>query len=752
MKLSDATAQHDLPFLWALYAEVQAATSIILADDEFAYLRDKFTSRRCPQSTRLFYAMSKLEDDALRSFCSDLKDAFCTVRISCYIFDGVIALFPQPVAPAEFQAVLDDIHAVQGVKWVPQIMGAPPAEPGIGGAPDAVHGMGEFDQVQTMMSIPRMLAQCGDTEFLPAVGTIFTGHCLETAACYAAPGMIPANVFTVHDRKRPMNVRTLNSFALRLTASEKVWQLEWVKGFDILQVIGSGDWFVCLQYRGEEMGHFWAVLFENDTKKVVVIDDALRRKMRVSPLAFFQACENTTLQTAWFKPVMLLRSLCGMDVLAQSNQGPYAQVGLGDDDEAYRTPLAQCVCCGGRLVTNHEMQAVRYGFQPPTDIVHASLRCDNRSCRKVYGYNFVWDGGAKRNTLKVSELVDGVLFVNDKVCFDVSFLKYHAMLQFRNATSYHGVTWAFERVFGTEHARRTFRRLLSSAIALFNVMKEFEEIGSHTNVYIDTTQRGYKDERHIHITDEDLQKYDEYLHKKVFPGKGRQSVKEIAMDGNQKVMFRCSTVVARAGKPKKDGSSKKFVSGWFMAVSPRDSRVLAAEAMIHPENNEIKLATLLKVIHRYPKCDCLIHDRNCSFEGAAKKVKELKQLKYFPIDKWHGTKHCKECKNHPDHVRRLKMRLRGVNTSVSEQVFSWFKMYARIFNEMTPSTHRFFVLYFCRLHNACVQDGDAEYLNAFSSKNKVVKKRPSSYACAPKKKPACKVMKVRKVMKVMKVK
>ena len=46
---------------------------------------------------------------------------------------------------------------------------------------------------------------------------------------------------------------------------------------------------------------------------------------------------------------------------------------------------------------------------------------------------------------------------------------------------------------------------------------------------------------------------------------------------------------------------------------------------------------------------------------------------------------------------------------------------------MKPLVHEFLVLYFCKLHNAEVQEDGAKHLNPYSAHNK--KKNSTSYPC-----------------------
>ena len=116
---------YDAPFLWALRAEVVAASQVVLGCDEFAYLRGKFQDRNTPENTRLFYAISKLEDQAMRAFCTDLVDAFPNAHVSAYIFDGFIAVLPQAqdFDMETLQSLMGQVLEQSGVQWVASKLG-----------------------------------------------------------------------------------------------------------------------------------------------------------------------------------------------------------------------------------------------------------------------------------------------------------------------------------------------------------------------------------------------------------------------------------------------------------------------------------------------------------------------------------------------------------------------------------------------------------------------------------------------------
>lgn len=406
--------------------------------------------------------------------------------------------------------------------------------------------------------------------------------------------------------------------------------------------------------------------------------------------------------------------------------GVVAGLGLGCPAAApaleLRTPLHKCVC-GGALVKHKVVDALKYGFAPPEPVYHKSMRCNRKDCRLIHGHNFMWVGGDKQISVNLDDLSDNVLFVNNKVCFDIQFLQYHSVLQFRGFESYRCATYAQEVVFGVDHTASRFRKHLANALVLYVAMKELAAL----DLVLDLKLSG-EDEMSVTLTHSMVEKYSAYLHDVIFPGSTPSDVREIAMDGHEKVLMRCEHAPKRGGRPRSVGQPLKFTNGWFMLVNPKDSRILGVTPQLNPENNATKLAILRRTIGHYPRVNCLIHDRICSFVGEAGKHKELSGVKYFCVDMWHGAKHSDACKCNPHVHLRLKRRLRGVNSSVSEQVFSWFRNYARILNDMRPVVHKFLVLVFCKLHNELIAKGDKDHLNL----HRASAPAGGSYACARK--------------------
>ena len=70
-----------------------------------------------------------------------------------------------------------------------------------------------------------------------------------------------------------------------------------------------------------------------------------------------------------------------------------------------------------------------------------------RTCRAVYGYNYVWSNGKKINAVCIEDLKDQVLFVSSKCGFTMDYLKYQEELQFRGHVATRAVAHAYNSVF-----------------------------------------------------------------------------------------------------------------------------------------------------------------------------------------------------------------------------------------------------------------------------------------------------------------
>ena len=353
-----------------------------------------------------------------------------------------------------------------------------------------------------------------------------------------------------------------------------------------------------------------------------------------------------------------------------------------------------------------------------------------------------------------------VLFVNSYVAFSKKFLTYHTRLHFRGFLSTAAIDWAAEGCIWEKHCvDHRWQESYNDAKVLLMAMQEFGELRSDNhlkNLVIGGV-----------IDDDAIAELAEKVHREDFPPPDKHLVTIVSMDGHEKVTKKlCGTQLPpkRVGRPraerkrkhtrkvlkkpaggnvlKKPAGShvlkkpanncnrKPYTCGWFMITDPRDGRVLAVEEQKTPENNAVKIAALEKIIGNYKNMDAVIHDRNCSLSPQCQRESRFPQIKYWPIDSWHGVKHKGTCVCKPFGRNRLARRIKGVNTSISEQVFSWFRHYARTINEMRQDRHVLHVLHYCKMHNGMVESGRAKHLNEFAVQAGTRKRgRVSAYAC-----------------------
>jgi hypothetical protein len=269
-----------------------------------------------------------------------------------------------------------------------------------------------------------------------------------------------------------------------------------------------------------------------------------------------------------------------------------------------------------------------------------------------------------------------------------------------------------------------FHKQYNNGIFYYMALKEFEAIDKHRQIVIG-------DE----ISAVALAKYHEHLHKNVYPPPDPKLVTEIVGDGHEKVLVKCGVdnkpSNKRSGRPrdfKKHSSS--YTNGWFMLIDPKSKRIVNVLEQVEPENNAIVTASLEGAIPMYMNCDTFIMDRNCRYEKTGRSNENLSQIKHYIIDLLHSYKHSKTCMCSPRNVAKYKKRVKHVNTSIAEQTFSWFRGYARVFNELREARHRFVVRYFAKKHNELVSTGETTHLNPCKVSNEMkTGKGSTTYAC-----------------------
>ena len=386
------------------------------------------------------------------------------------------------------------------------------------------------------------------------------------------------------------------------------------------------------------------------------------------------------------------------------------------EERVFRTNLRQC-SCGGSISKAHEVDATLYNMTGYEIVKVHTYRCTRYGCRRTFGPNFLWDGSDKVNTVGPKDLKNlEALFVNTKVGFALPFLQYHSRMEFRAFLSSRAIEDVYRHTFGVKHdgdANNRWRLAYSSAIMYYITIQELAPLDLHLKVGNE-------------VTPEILAKYEQHVLQNVLPTKQKASVSEVVCDGHAKVHIKCSSPHSHAGQPRKDGTPKPYGHGRF-------KRILRAKPTQKPEGNDILDEAISAVMPLYKNMNCAVVDRACCFLPRAVKSKRFKQVKHWIVDKFHAY----SCVRNPLHRPSLARRIRNTNTSAAEQVFSWFRGFARILHEATPERHAFKVLYYCTLHNRAVEQRRTGYLNQYVKRRK--KKQSKPYSCGEvRKKPACK--------------
>ncbi|CAK9101585.1 unnamed protein product [Durusdinium trenchii] len=260
------------------------------------------------------------------------------------------------------------------------------------------------------------------------------------------------------------------------------------------------------------------------------------------------------------------------------------------------------------------------------------------------------------------------------------FIQYHEELLFRGHLSSAAVSCAYHVVHGDsqESILQNFDKLHASALFYYMAVREFELLGLHQEIMI---------EKEIQDTHLDL--YDSFCHSSTFPPHKRQQVKTLVLDGNQKLKMQCDMApMKRAGRPRKsEHTTGHYTNGWMLACDPKSGRIISLQVMHEPEGNEA-----------------------------------LNQIGYYVVDGFHSH----------GYRKKLEKRTHKENTSICEQVFSWFRNFSPIINEMRAHRHKFFLLLLSKRHNESIEGGNIRYLHPTRLPNLFKNAKSVSYLCGKK--------------------
>lgn len=362
----------------------------------------------------------------------------------------------------------------------------------------------------------------------------------------------------------------------------------------------------------------------------------------------------------------------------------YDLVGGMDVALQYTTPVDVC-SCGKALGKCRSVTASLVTALGMTAVEHTALRCtDKAKCGKVYWYNYKWCGASKVNTVCLEEVT--ALFITTTLGFSLDFIKFMDALHFRAAMSAAAVPFALDHLAAANRYNALqFQEDYRDALFAYRVMLEM------------TKDEPFAFTLGAELTAADVKHYDEVCHNDKFPPSNSHMTKELILDGHEKVQLRLEKdepSPKHAGRPKKNAdpkTAKRYNNGWFMAVTS-SGRIVGVEQMLHPEDNAITTKTVEKVLStgKYKKVNFLVLDRMCKW--APKELTKFPQIKLASCDKWHGFRHGCKCQYNPYIVKPLMQRLKGVNSSIAESTFAWFRKYAGTYHRETRDGLRWWAM------------------------------------------------------------
>ena len=699
----------EAPFLLKLCDEVQRAADLLLGHSSAKTWSTLYADRRNPEFSRLSAMLSFDEAELLEKIVAPFGD-----RVNVLIFDGAYIRcdsFAQELDLARTcEAISNDLHDVEIKSW-----------------PRATGHLSFSRQLLRKGAVP----ESGDR-------ALFHDNCLAHAMIALFPDVDPSifDELTVEDTG--LSAARLNGY-MRHNGSNDSTSVATLVSRQTMDAeeCGMSRW-MCLELVGDEEYHWWGILFP-ETGGVLVADSWTGGCMLWASVQTFMEVLNTAGNLYYFQ-------VLHMDTSTEiPNGAEYQILGRGPASASSKqtptrtkeitTSLTHCCDCGAPLARRDEVAGRLYTLEGLQPVVTISKRCSSKSCRTTHHYNFRTVEGHKLHTAPLEDME--YVFINSKVGFSRNFLDYHAQLQFRGALSSNAIAFAQAETLWRDADQHSRWDQEYCAVQLYYaVLQEGSEMWStHGRA---ACQKKLCD---IDITDPlskgFLESYRTWWHDKQLTKREWQKVREIVMDGHQKVAAKCTgTPPAHAGRPRKDGKTPQRQNGWFMAVDPSTGLVLSVSPMQDPENNEIATNVLLDLVSRGSQINCVIYDRMCACLNHAQAQKPLKQIKYWCIDRFHARAHSPKCACSPLNHRRLDLRLRNVNSSIAEQTFAWFRNYASSFNTKAINSHMFFVLVYVKKHNMLMRRNYMKHLNAFSAKAKIAKaarilRKPTShkYVC-----------------------
>ena len=687
----------DIPWLRKLGEEVQRAAHAILAHESSARWVYMYTDRANPEFSRLSAILSFDEASLL-----DLFRAEPGVQLEVALFDG---------AYLQCQTMADKVR----IQYCCQEAARKLIPIEIKSAPTSCPGFIQLLLQEQTVDIAPCSTMCTHFE-----------NCLLNALQSVQPSLDLSGLIDQVQATPGTGLSAHDFNAAALFGSQRsvpVHQLQFVEGSVLLASdltsIGS---VLCHEWLDVDEGHWWAFVADNGFIKVY--DSLAHGFVLTVDMATFEKLTRATNALSFF-------TLVEVETSAVLPEG-FAYHLRGKTCTTITTPLSACSICSAPLMDAETVPATIYTLEGALSVEHKRKRCTQRSCRVRHSYNYVQTGKCKLNCLHPDDAE--YILVTTQTGFSKSFLKYHDALQFRGFLSMAAISWAQDQVILDDEARQAiWEKSYACARLLLNVMSECAEMWQALP-RATLLQKLKSIDVETPLTHSLLGEYRQWFLRSSMSPKEKSLVTAVCMDGHEKIAVKCmGTPPSRGGRPRKDGTVRPFNNGWFMICSPETGFILSVVEMVEPESNKIALSALEELLQHFPHVNLVIYDRACAINTLAKKKAGVDSIRYWAVDKFHAKGHIDACPCHPERVRSLKKQLKGLNTSLSEQVFSWFRGYANTFNSMSAETHKFYVLAYSRRRNVMTSKKDTAHLNVHAAAKKAAQanrlyKRPASYA------------------------
>ena len=693
------------PFLLKLCDEIQKAAESLIGHPSATPWSRLYADRCNPEFSRLSAMLSFAEAEMLTAFTEK-----CPTLTNVLVFDGAYMTTMSFAAELDMVIALDrvseEITPLEVKSWAKALRPA---------------------------SLPHAALRRGAIVD-PVAAVPVTENCLLYAFSIVAPDVNMEALRAHCSSTAPMSASSLNHALKQVVEANSNKCLQLIHANGEHMTAKSNDVWICHQTVDLGHGHWWAALFPQ-SGGVAIVDGWAEGRHLWLPFVDFQALMEETDNITCFRLVEQDTSnstpIGAEHTLSGNGPRPTAV-----NKKKFVTSRKSCVECGAPLAPDKHIDARLYTLSGVESVHHVQMRCTRKSCRVYHHYNlYRWLDGRKINTCQAEDIE--CVFMSSKTGFSKDFLNYHAALQFRGCVSNNAIAWAQEEtLWNGENDHYRWSREYAAAALYYSVIQAAEDMWSKEAPHIqDRKLQALNIEDPL--ADDLVHEYSAWWHSHHLSAAERNRITEIVMDGHEKVSTKCSTTPpARVGRPRKDGRIKQRHNGWFMSMDPGSGLVIAVSEMTDPENNEVMFQVLQKTLLHAPNADCVIYDRICRCMAFVRKHKELKRVKSWCVDRFHARGHSSTCECSPLNVKRLDTRLKGVNTSIAEQTFAWFRGYAATFNSKSRDAHIFTVLRYVDRHNNLIRNKYVLHLNKFSANRRVAKsvgvwKKPSThkYTC-----------------------